>query len=422
MRRQIGMILTISSILILGACKSGGKGDGGEQHAVTQEDAEQSADSEERLSLQDQFIAICEKRSGEESQHFTVDAIRQWFAEQFATFAGCEDIYEFYNTPNFPVPLFLIGKDVTDISVLKYLENVAVFQSVDNPISDWSPLGDLQGLSAVRIHGSELTQIPDVLVGKPLTHLFLGNLPLEDFSSLAQITTLQVLDLFNLGLTAIPSEVSSLSQLSELYVDNNQITDFAALEGLSSLNALTAYSNGLTSVPAEVGDLSELLLLGLSDNPLTDAAAFDALAGNSSIVELHLEATGMTSVPDAIGSMLELVLVFLGNNEGLGASADYDGLANSESILAIIINENGLNEIPAAVATLVNLEGLGIQNNNISSVASIAAITSLEGLNATSNPIADRTLQYEDNCPPGAASPAVATLCANAQPGNAPLD
>ena len=67
-----------------------------------------------------------------------------------------------------------------------------------------------------------------------------------------------ILDLSNLGLKEIPSEISELSQLTHLYLENNQIIEINDLEQLKQLKLLSLVGNQLSEIP------DFLLNLGIS--------------------------------------------------------------------------------------------------------------------------------------------------------------
>jgi len=83
--------------------------------------------------------------------------------------------------------------------------------------------------------------------------------------------TNNVLDLSNSGLTKIPENVFSQTNLEELDVSGNNLT--GAIQGeirhLAKLKYLDASDNQMTGVPAEIGQLSNLEFLDLSNNKLT---------------------------------------------------------------------------------------------------------------------------------------------------------
>jgi len=412
MQRIVNPLLAGLGLILITACSSGSKGDKNTAVPVAAdaEPANTRAPKPVELSPEEAFVAICEKKSGEPSQHASSDAIRQWFAEDFGAFVSCQDVYSFYNTQGFLAPLFLVDKKVSDLSIIEYFDNLGTFVSSGNQIEDWSPLGSRAALQIVSIVGSNLSKVPDELVGKPLIRLILGNSPITDFSNLSQITTLELVSLNNLGLSSIPQELASSSALQVLIMDGNPLTNFTTLTQTTALTVLSLFNTGITRVPAQVSGLSKLAVLELSSNRLGANPDFTALDANASIQELYLEGVGLNAVPTEIGSMAELQILFIGENPAL--TSDYSGLTGSTSLVGIRMNGNGLAAIPTEIPGLEQLEALGANRNNIGSVAPIANMTSLVALGLADNPIAAQATKNTDNCPSGATAPAVASFCA----------
>ena len=79
------------------------------------------------------------------------------------------------------------------------------------------------------------------------------------------------LDLSGHGLTSIPSDVFSRTDLTRLDVSKNYLTGApqAEIRHLQSLKYLDLSNNHLTGLPAELGQLKDLEVLNVSTNGLT---------------------------------------------------------------------------------------------------------------------------------------------------------
>lgn len=79
------------------------------------------------------------------------------------------------------------------------------------------------------------------------------------------------LDLSGRGLTAIPSDVFSRTDLETLNLSNNALTGApqAEIRHLQNLKVLNLSANNLTGLPAELGQLRKLEILDASNNRLT---------------------------------------------------------------------------------------------------------------------------------------------------------
>ena len=79
-----------------------------------------------------------------------------------------------------------------------------------------------------------------------------------------------LLNLSNLGLTTIPSEIWTLTQLATLSLNRNKLTTIPPEIGnLTKLRELSLYDNQLTTIPPEIGNLTKLTTLALHRNLLT---------------------------------------------------------------------------------------------------------------------------------------------------------
>ncbi len=79
------------------------------------------------------------------------------------------------------------------------------------------------------------------------------------------------LDLSGRGLTAIPSDVFSRTDLTRLDLSNNRLTGApqSQIGQLKNLTSLDLSGNSLTGLPAELGQLNKLETLNVSNNKLT---------------------------------------------------------------------------------------------------------------------------------------------------------
>jgi Leucine-rich repeat (LRR) protein len=79
------------------------------------------------------------------------------------------------------------------------------------------------------------------------------------------------LDLSNKGLTSIPSDVFSRTDLEKLNLSKNRLTGApqSQIGQLKSLKSLDLSNNALTGLPAELGQLTKLETLNVSNNKLT---------------------------------------------------------------------------------------------------------------------------------------------------------
>lgn len=84
-------------------------------------------------------------------------------------------------------------------------------------------------------------------------------------------TTVSELNLSGKGLTSIPMDVFSRTNLLKLDLSQNELTGApqSQIGQLKNLTTLNLSKNNLTGLPAELGQLSKLEVLNVSNNKLT---------------------------------------------------------------------------------------------------------------------------------------------------------
>lgn len=187
----------------------------------------------------------------------------------------------------------------------------------------------------------------------------------------AQQNKLRTLDLSNCGLTTIPEQVFSLTQLTELKLGHwasfgkkncNQISDIPpAISKLQQLKQLDLSSNLLSDLPSEISSLANLELLDLSRNKLS-------------------------SLPDNIGNLLNLRLFDASYNQ---LSSLPESFANLQQLNRLGLNNNNLSELPSNFGKLYTLQRLDLGNNFFTELPSaISSLSNLLQLNLANNTIA----------------------------------
>ena len=77
------------------------------------------------------------------------------------------------------------------------------------------------------------------------------------------------LNLSCLGLTSLPPDLGTLTQLETLYLNRNQITDISVLKGLILLRVLFLHNNQISQI-ASLSGLRNLSTLHLQNNLISD--------------------------------------------------------------------------------------------------------------------------------------------------------
>ena len=93
--------------------------------------------------------------------------------------------------------LYLVDKNLSDITFLKSLTKVETLDLLDNQINDVSVLAKLTQLKSLNLYNNHLTDVSALAELKQLTGLNLGNNQITNLSALAKLTKLEVLYLRN---------------------------------------------------------------------------------------------------------------------------------------------------------------------------------------------------------------------------------
>ncbi|MBI5456624.1 leucine-rich repeat domain-containing protein [Candidatus Kaiserbacteria bacterium] len=93
----------------------------------------------------------------------------------------------------------------------------------------------------------------------------------EESSQTPQMLALTAVNRSGQGLSEMPKEILSMTQVQELDLSNNNLTGAlpAEIRHLSSLEVLNISNNKMTGLPAELGQLSKLRVLNAANNQLT---------------------------------------------------------------------------------------------------------------------------------------------------------
>lgn len=199
-------------------------------------------------------------------------------------------------------------------------------------------LAELSQLQTLGLWDNKLTSLPEWL--GQLTEL--QTLDVSDNqlislpNSLSQLTRLQTLDLGSNHLTGLPESVSRLRQLTKLYLYDNQLTELPeSLGELTRLESLTAWGNQLNALPESLGQLIRLKILSISHNQFITLP--HSIGPLTHLTELYVSRNQLTSLPESIGQLNALELFFLEGNQ--------------------------LTSLPESLRQLKNLRGLFLHDN-----------------------------------------------------------
>lgn len=176
-----------------------------------------------------------------------------------------------------------------------------------------------------------------------------------------QSKTVETLNLNNLQLKALPSQINSLVHLKCLFLDNNKLIFAPEIGALENLEELSIENNELTLIPEVYYNLKNLKSLNLSKNNLKilNSNMFENYR-NLSI--LWLNSCGLMYLPKEIK--------FLKALEKLG------------------LKDNCLPDLPDEIGELTNLKWLNLEKNEIELLPqSFQKLNKLNHLNLAFNSI-----------------------------------
>lgn len=215
----------------------------------------------------------------------------------------------------------------------------------------WNTATDPCTWGGVRCRDGHVTDLSRS--GRNLT----GSLP----ASIASLTQLQSLTLYDNGLTGIPGEIGRLANLRSLLLNRNQ----------------------LTQLPPQIGNLRKLDTLWLSGNQLGSLPA--EISKLTALTQLSADGIGLTSFPDQILTLTKLDNLDLSRNRLSSIPDDFSKLT---ALRQLLLSEANLSAVPAGVLGLKNLEVLSLGSNNITSIpAEIGQMTGLLDLSIGRNQI-----------------------------------
>lgn len=121
------------------------------------------------------------------------------------------------------------------------------------------------------------------------------------------------LDLSELGLTDLPPQVWSLTNLENLNLFGNELETLSSEIGnLINLERLTLSGNELSSLPSEIGTLNSLIELSLSNNELNNLPTEIGTLNN--LIWLSLNGNKLERLPSEISNLSNLCYLSLGVN------------------------------------------------------------------------------------------------------------
>lgn len=206
-----------------------------------------------------------------------------------------------------------------------------------------------------------------------------NNFAFADLNTFLQnFPTLQVLDLSQLILTAVPSNISTLTSLESLNISNNTISqNFGALSAFANLKELNFSGNQLTQIPSQLSSLTGLTSLDLSHN-LFATSYSAALSSLKNLEWLSLADNQITAFPTELSQLKKLVHFNISDNK---ISGGFGSLLVLKDLEQLYLDKNLISGIfPAELLQLSQLQMISLTGNQLSGEIpnNIPALTFLE--------------------------------------------
>lgn len=259
-------------------------------------------------------------------------------------------------------------EDLGPLSGLTALETIEI--AFSDSIVDLGPLSGLPNLHTLDVRGNPIGSFAP-LVGVPLVTLLASDTPPGALPGLGQVTTLEVLHLWNCHLDDL-GELASLVGLTELGLGDNAIIDITPLAGLTALTDLELRHNQIADLSPLAG-MTGLARLSLSGNQIADITP---LAGMTAMQELFLDLNKIAAVTP-LADMTALRTLYIHGNEIVDVSPL--ALPNLEILK---IDDNQIVDI-GPLGTAAKLDALIISRNPLAlGLDAFADHTALHGLDA----------------------------------------
>ncbi len=168
------------------------------------------------------------------------------------------------------------------------------------------------------------------------------------------------LKLCNLGLSQIPSDVWTHTDLRKLDLSGNQLTSLPYQLGyLTKIQTLNVSNNRLTSLSYQLGYLTDLQVLNVSNNQLTSLPY--QIGYLTMLRKLDVRGNQLTSLPYQISHLPELQELDVSKNRLTSLPYQLKHLTN---LRRLVVNDNRLDSLPSGFVHLLSPSRSDFSANN----------------------------------------------------------
>ncbi|XP_071724580.1 plant intracellular Ras-group-related LRR protein 6-like [Rutidosis leptorrhynchoides] len=172
---------------------------------------------------------------------------------------------------------------------------------------------------------------------------------------------LEIIDLSNMSLEALPNPSLNLASICKLDLSNNnlQVVPESLTARLLNLVVFDVHSNQLKTLPNSIGCLSKLKILNVAGNLL--AALPKTIENCRSLEELNANFNQLSKLPETIGfELINLKKLSANSNKLMFLPHSISHLTNLRVLDARL---NCLRSLPEDLENLINLEILNVSQN-----------------------------------------------------------
>ena len=296
-----------------------------------------------------------------------------------------------------------VPQEVTDLSDLRYFENLTSLTINGSTAEDYSFLSALFALENLDVSGSYITDEALKYIGllPELKTLNLSHCGRSDISALSSASHLIYLDLSGNSIQNI-SALTELNLLEYVNLESNAVTVLDPLSGKDALTELNISKNNLSSLDA-LGNSTGLTRLIADNNQLMDVSVLTSmpsleyftaannripdvsyLAGCTKMTYLDLSSNRLTSI-DAMADMPELEYLDISHNE----IASLPSLKNDAKLQHFYASYNCLSSVEA-LAGLPLLAFVDVDyNEELEDITCLASCETLVKIDAFGTKVKD---------------------------------
>ena len=180
---------------------------------------------------------------------------------------------------------------------------------------------------------------------KNISKLDLSNLNLKEIpSEVFELKNLRKLILSNNQITKIPKEITNLKRLETIDISNNKISEFfAKLCELKNLKAINLNNNRIASIPKQISNLNKLRKLSIANNKIKKfPQEFSKL---DKLISLNISKNSFEELPNEIYSIKSIKNLWICNLnlKKININLLFENLVNLKSIYAFSNGNENLN-------------------------------------------------------------------------------